>query len=245
MHPIQICRGFTDKQWEKLRPKLTDDNEGVRQEAWECAIQVFDRRISERFLSCIRKLDEIGAAWKPVPEDAPPDCSALPAEEAVVAGFVIVGLCCLLIETLQFFRSGDQTLPEPPGPCPYPKECIKPAGTSRAFKKFLKRDSFGKAFEGKGLAGESLAYDFIEGVRHGILHRAETRRWIIRKATEANQLVETEGDTYVLNRTLFYAALDREFGSYKDELRSGQDIPLRENFIRAIEHIVNECRADL
>jgi hypothetical protein len=242
MPPIQICRGFTDKQWDQLCPKLTDNNEAVKQKDWECAIQVFDRRISERFLSCIHKLDEIGAPWKLVPEDAPPDCSTLPAEEeAVVPGFVIVGLCCLLIETLQFFSAGDQPPTEPPGPCPYPNgDCIKPAGTSSAFKRFLKRDSFGKAFK-----DADLAYDFIEGVRHGILHRAETRRWVIRKTTEANELVETDGDIHVLNRTLFCAALEREFESYKDELRRGQDPRLRKCFVQAIDHIVTECRADL
>lgn len=50
--PVQICRGFTDEQWKLLRKRL-DAGDGP---AWSCAIDVFSRRIRERFVSCIDAL---------------------------------------------------------------------------------------------------------------------------------------------------------------------------------------------
>jgi hypothetical protein len=240
MPPIQICRGFTDEQWKGLRSSLIDKT-GVVQEnekAWECAVQVLHRRITERFLSCIKKLDEIGAPWEPVPPGAPSDCSRLPVDDgAVVAGFVIMGLCCLLIETLQTFRLGKIVCAYPNGEC-----AQRETATFKKFWNFLKRD--GSAF-GETFKKRPLAYQFYDGVRCGILHQAETRGWVIRRTTEANQIVSIDGDAYVLDRSLFWKALNEEFKTYKDELLKGQDIRLRKSFVETIDHIVNECRAGL
>src|SRR5438552_3397272 len=116
----QICRGFTDEQWRGLRGRLG----GGDQAAWSCAVEVFERRIGERFLSCIDALVEadsrsdvetvLGAAT---------DCSTLPDDggrRVVVPGFAIMALCCLLIETLQSFRDPAGDSAGVSGPCGYP-----------------------------------------------------------------------------------------------------------------------------
>jgi hypothetical protein len=78
----EICRGFTDDQWKSLKNHLIED--GVITDdtaAWDCAIQVFKRRIEERFLSSIEALQRSDSKHeaKETP-NAPPDCSTLPPD---------------------------------------------------------------------------------------------------------------------------------------------------------------------
>src|SRR2546428_11046466 len=129
---IQICRGFTDEQWKGLRKRLDDGDES----AWNCAIEVFERRITERFFTCIEALlnadSKLHVDAQP---GAPPDCSTLPndgAKRAVVPGFAIMALCCLLAETLQSFRESPAQVAAPTGPCTFPAgPCIKPSTTDQ------------------------------------------------------------------------------------------------------------------
>jgi hypothetical protein len=166
LNQIQICRGFTDKQWDKLRLSLIDANGKVlrNEEAWKCAIEVFDRRMRERFFSCIDSLEQADShpQYINVPEDAPPDCSTLPAESAMTPEFAIMALSCLLIETLQTFRAG-KPKPIRPDRCPSSGTCVNPfSGTNQAFKAFLQRP--GSAFE--GVFQNDLASKFVNGVRN-------------------------------------------------------------------------------
>src|SRR5690348_4366436 len=134
----EICRGFTDDQWKGLKTRLIKT--GVLEDdvsAWDCAIQVFKRRMEERFFSCIDALKQADSKHeaKQAP-DAPPDCSTLPtdSENAVVPGFAIMALCCLLVETLAGFRKTDKVVEntqtiamENEQKCSFPGgECIKP-----------------------------------------------------------------------------------------------------------------------
>jgi integrase-like protein len=150
---VQICRGFTVVQWKKLNGRLVNAKGGNTndEQAWHCAIEVFERRIRERFLSCIEALERADSKSDAViPDVAPADCSTLPVEtEAVVPGFSIIALCCLLAETLQSFRCKthpsksigrqllDRFLP-----------CVRVPQTTTvdAFKAFLRRPAFRGAF---------------------------------------------------------------------------------------------------
>jgi hypothetical protein len=72
----QICRGFTDEQWKGLRLRLGNGDE----EAWRCAVEVFERRTRERFLSCIEALVDADSGLDVDTETlrgAAPDCSTL------------------------------------------------------------------------------------------------------------------------------------------------------------------------
>jgi hypothetical protein len=233
---IHICRGFTAEQWKRLRNRLmTDDPSG-----WSCAIDVFERRIRERFISCLDALEEADSRLDlNVPVGAPPDCSTLPDDrtKVVVPGFAIMGLCCLLIETLQSFREAPAPSGEVAGPCSYPKgPCIRPGpSTTDLFRRFLRRPGFQGEFD-----DDTTARNFIRGVRNAVLHEAETRGWVIWRDEPEGRIVEREGDRYVLNRTAFYAALKAEFDSYLVELRIPANIALRTRFLKKMDDIVAE-----
>ena len=51
---------------------------------------------------------------------------------------------------------------------------------------------------------------FVRGVRNGIFHEAETRKWVIWREEPAGEIAAQEDDGYALNRSLFYAAAEKE-----------------------------------
>jgi len=140
------------------------------------------------------------------------------AGQAVVPGFAIMALCSLLIETLQAFREG-------------------PTGGGRdLFKPFLRLPAFGSAFE-----NDVVANAFVGGIRNGIFHEAETRKWAIRRTEPMGKLVERRGDGYVLNRTAFCVALKIEFEGYLAELRDASKGDRRRRFLEKMDGIVKKC----
>jgi hypothetical protein len=181
-----LCFGFSSDDWRNLAERL-DRDEG----AWAEAIGVFERRMRERFFTCIDAL--IKADTKPDSSSSPAAAHS-PPDAHCIPGFSIMALCCLLIETMQGFREGSSR------------------NTQTQFVKFLRRPAFNGAFADKGIAGE-----FVAGIRNGILHQAETRKWVIWRS-EPSQMVERREDGYALNRTLFYEAVKQEFESYLREL---------------------------
>ena len=141
---VQICRGFAVAQWKTLHSRLInrDGTNSDDQEAWHCAIEVFERRIRERFLSSIEALEAADSRLDiSAPDEAPSDCSSLPkGKEAVVPGFAIMALCCLLAETLQSFRCRTEMPHRPEARCSYPNgPCIKALNRS-TFYRALKDD---------------------------------------------------------------------------------------------------------
>lgn len=234
----QICRGFTDVQWRKLRPRI----EAGDAAAWACAVEVFERRMRERFLNPIELLiAQDPRARVDSIADAPPDCSTLPDDggtPVTVPGFAIMALCCLLIETVQSFRQAPEQPVKVSGPCTYPIGlCIRPPpSTIGLFREFLRLPAFGGAFD-----DESVVTSFVNGVRNGILHEAETRKWVIRREDPPGKIVEQRGSQFVLNRTGFCRALDDEFRRYLDELRAPAQGDVRRRFIKKMNDVAKEC----
>jgi hypothetical protein len=202
-----LCFGFTSTDWQKLVGQL-DHNET----AWAEAIRVFERRMKERFFTCIDALIKADTRPDTLSSSSSIDAHWLP-DAHCIPGFSIMALCCLLVETLQGFREG----PKP--------------NTIEQFTKFLRRPAFGKAF-----AEDKIATCFVKGIRHGILHEAETRKWVIWRE-EPSQIVAAHEDGYALNRTLFYDAVEREFGSYLKELSDPAKDELRKQFIAQMNSI--------
>jgi len=238
---VQICRGFAVAQWEKLQARLinTDGTNSDDQEAWGCAIEVFERRIRERFLSCMDALEAVDSkSDTSVLLEAPADCSTLPSRnDAVVPGFAIMALCCLLAETLQSFRCKTEVRQNPDARCSYPDgPCIKApqTGTANTFKAFLRRPAFRGAF-----ADKKIASSFVYGVRSGILHEAETRNWVIWRSEPEDQIVAREGEGYALNRSAFYQALKDDFAQYLTELKSSESVELRSRFVKKMYDIAH------
>jgi hypothetical protein len=240
---VQICRGFNVTQWKKLNSRLIKPDGRVSDDetAWHCAIEVFERRMRERFLSPIDALEAADSRLDlTVSDDCPGDCSALPEEKnTVVPGFAIVALCCLLAETLQAFRSKTDPPARPKEQCSYPDgPCIRTPQTTTtdAFKALLRRPAFRGAFE-----DDNIAASFVHGVRNGILHEAETRKWVIWRSEPENQLVAPESDGYALNRSVFYKALKDEFAQYVTELRDSRSVELRVRFRKKMNDISKEA----
>ena len=125
-------------------------------------------------------------------------------------------LSVAFLSMIQGFRERPTPTGASAGPCRYPGgPCIKPPpGTAEQFKAFLRRPAFGDTFK-----DEALAREFVSGVRNGILHEAETRKWLIWRDEPSGRMVEKEQDGFALNRTLFYRAVKDEFDSYLQELR--------------------------
>jgi hypothetical protein len=236
----QICRGFTDEQWKGLGQRLIHNDEA----AWSCAVDVFARRIRKRFLSCIDALQKADSGPNsdiPVPLGAPPDCSTLPDDRKkpiVVPGFAIMALCCLLIETLQSFREARKQSSQVAGPCSYPQgPCIRPqSSTTDLFKMFLRLPAFRGEFN-----DDKVATSFVNGIRNGILHEAETRRWVIWRNVPTGRIIARRGRGYALNRTESYRALKTEFENYLQQLRDPQNQDRRKRFLEKTDDIVKEC----
>ena len=224
---MQICRGFTDKQWNNLLPKLRNSDGSLRNDdatAWECAAQVFERRMRERFFSCVAVL-ELNDSKRDleVANESVGGCDSLPTDtDAVVPGFAVMALACLLTETLSSFRR--KPLTDASG------------GTNDALREYLRRPAFKNAFK-----EEAVATSFANGVRNGILHEAETRQWAIWRVEPEGQIVSKEDGFYALNRTEFVSSLRADFEEYLQELRNVTNIELRRRFLKKMCDIVKEC----
>lgn len=163
---------------------------------WNKAIDIFKDRIFGRFLEFVSYI-----------------------EENTYAGFAVVALDCLLIETLQQFHEG---VAKTPSGCSGP-----------FFVRFLTETSFGFT--------EDQAKKFYKDIRCGILHQAEVEGSSKVRIGEDTPLVKDtdDGKGLVINRKLFHQQMEREFRDYLDRLRNGTDQQLRDNFKKKMDYI---CR---
>lgn len=217
-----LCFKFSKTDWESLSQRLAGDDE----DAWAEAIGVFERRMRERFFSSIDALVEA--------DTKPNRAASLPPDKGIcIPGFSIIALCCLLIDTLQGFRESLPLSPQLVGTCTFPiGRCMKPPGrTDRKFKEFLGRPALAGEFDGEP------AERFVKDVRNGILHRAETKRWVIWRDRPEGKIVAREDDGFALNRSLFYEAVEREFEFYLRELRDPVDKNPRKRFKEKMDEL--------
>jgi hypothetical protein len=225
-----ICSRFSTDDWNMLSKQLDED--GCWSEHWLKAIDVFERRMEERYFRCIDAL---------IAADTSPDKSlgASTSERHCTPGFSIMAICCLLIEALQSFREDTPQSMPPSGPCSFPSSvCIKPpSGTNQRFRNFLKLPSFAGAF-----SEPKIAKAFAEGIRNGILHDAETRKWVIWREQPTGIIVQKlDNKRYALNRTLFYESLKQEFKSYLCELHDPDKKTLRVRFREKMTRISEQA----
>jgi hypothetical protein len=166
----------------------------VNDEDWQKGIDIFVDRIQNRFLKFI---DQI--------------------KGKEFAGFAVLALDCLLIETLQQFREGMGDTPSRKG--------------EEYFVRFLTETTF-KAFFDKDKAKK-----FYDQFRNGILHQAELKK--DSRVLKTGELVESNGDGLKINRDKFHEQLVKVFEEYVEELRSGASEELREKFRKKMNLI---CR---
>jgi hypothetical protein len=82
---------------------------------------------------------------------------------------------------------------------------------------------------------------FVNGVRNGIFHEAETRGWVIQRDRPVGRIFSQESTRYVLNRSEFYKAIKAEFDVYLDELKGSANSQLRARFVKKMTDIAKEC----
>ena len=162
------------------------------EEDWLTAIDIVEDRIKGRFVRCI---DQILGEWH--------------------AGFAVVALDCLLIETLVGFQAGHRT-----------------SDTETAYVSLLTTSKY-FSFD------EDTARSFYKNVRNGIAHDAETRRkWIIRKLEPRNKILERDPEgNFILNRTTFHKALKAELDDWVSKIKMG-DKTAREKMRERMQEIV-------
>ena len=168
---------------------------------WQKAIVIFEDRIRGRFLKFI---------------DLIKDCK--------FSGFAVLALDCLLIETLQQFREGEEKTPE---------------GKSKDyFVRFLTETSFGEFLT------QDTAKKFYYQIRCGILHQAEVKENSLVRIRQNEPLVKsTEDDKgVVVNRKLFHEQLVKVFEEYLSYLRDPSNEDERDKFKKKMDYI---CRVPL
>lgn len=166
-----------------------------KEKDWQTAIQIFEDRIRGRFLDVVEHI-----------------------KGYLYAGFAIMALDCLLIETLEQFRQGMAETPYGSG--------------NTYFKNFLTQTAFGEDFN------EETADLFYTHIRNGILHQAEIKG-SSRIRIDTPEMVQKaeDGKGLIINRNLFHNRLVSVFEDYLENLREGKDLTLRENFRKKMNAI--------
>jgi hypothetical protein len=133
-------------------------------------------------------------------------------------GFAILALDCVVIESMWGFMNGKPT----------------PSGREKAkavYRSILTRPTFG--FK------ETESDNFLELIRNGIMHDAETRnQWLVEKTIPRNAIISKNKGGYVLNRTKFHEALSAAFECWIADLRGG-NVALRENMRKRMDQTID------
>jgi hypothetical protein len=183
--------------WISPNYRVSDWRRAEADSDWQAMTQIFCDRINGRFLKPIELIEsdrEIGQ----------------------FAGFSIMALDCLLIETLhQFYLGKDET----------------PKDHKRQFWLFFKEsNNFKQHFTRK------IAETFYSHVRCGLLHQAQTKGKTLIQVNKEKMIELAIPDNprqgLIVDRKKFHSALKQEFTEYIAKLKRGSeaDINLRHNF---------------
>lgn len=194
---MHIAPNYKTSDWEKLQLDNNESND------WETAINILETRIIERYF------DPVDILIKYEKEKFP---------NKRRFGFTIIAIDCLLIETLQAFKTGAVKTP--------------PRKGQKAFVRYLTESpTLSVHFT------EIQAEQFYKNYRNGILHQAQVGGkdliWSV------GELVRTANGEMVINRTKFHALLRQSFDKYIDDLRDKSNQELRNAFRKKMDHICN------
>lgn len=172
-----------------------------KEEGWQKAIDIFEDRIQGRFLNVVEKI-----------------------KSYLYAGFAMLAIDCLLIETLQQFRKGVSETPRGEG--------------KEYFTCFLRETAFKEYFHDR-----EIAEMFYDQIRNGILHQAEIKETSRIGLWPEEMVCKTkDGQGLIINRNQFHEKLVEVFTDYTRQLRDPKNEQLRRNFKRKMDYI---CRRDL
>ncbi len=185
------------------RYRVGDWRRAMESDDWNLRIAIFKDRITGRFLEPIELIEKdlnIGE----------------------FAGFSIMALDCLLVETLnQFYQGVDET----------------PDNHQRQFWKFFRgSDYFKPHFTRK------LSDIFYNHIRCGLLHQAQTKNGTLIRADQGTMIKPASGDPVngiIVDRVRFHDALKKEISAYVSKLETGgyHNAQLRSSFIKKMQCI--------
>ncbi|MDD4735725.1 MAG: hypothetical protein PHP44_06435 [Kiritimatiellae bacterium] len=197
--------GTIDFENVSISPKYRkrDWQEAVAEDDWDKMVAIFEDRLRGRFLTPINLISKDRSIGE-------------------FAGFSILALDCLLIETLQQFYCGRD----------------KTEGKHwESFWLFFQNSEFFRANFNR-----RTAETFYSHFRCGILHQAQTKgKSVVRM--DQNTMIRPVEDQInkglIVDRCRFHKALEDEVAAYTDRLRSHGEAneELRRNFIRKMNFI--------
>lgn len=202
---IHIAGRLTIGDWQRFRSRLVPGGDpGVWKQSFD---DYFYPRLSLRYLDPIKVLQENGAFRGEGFSIAAIQCSIVEFLESTVQG-----------KSYRFIRKGDPPL----GRYEY-------SSSSDIFVSFLvNRAPFKNDFN------ESIARDFYEGVRCGLLHEARTKNgWMILAKEEGDRTIDANGK--IVYRDNFQTGLLAFVQWYKDALRA--DTAFQAAFIRKFDSL--------
>lgn len=199
---VQISPKYYKSDWDKLslNGKSSD---------WKMAVEIFDDRMRGRFFNQIDLMD------------TNPN-----REVGVFAGFAIMSLDCLLIETLVQFMHGrirtGQGMDE------------------KSFFDFFQRgESFKKFFD-----TQTKATVFYQQIRCGLLHQAQTKGKSIIHIRKGPILKwidpKNPSKGFEIHRRKFHKEVFGIYESYCERLKDEKNLNLKRMFKRKMEHIINQ-----
>jgi hypothetical protein len=196
-----MAPGVKNTDWQEL--KLSTSSPG---NDWNKAMEMFRKRVG-RFLEPVKALMD-----------------SSDANVILFSGFAIMALDCLLIETLQSFRTGR----------PNPVKSFDRLSKKMIVDFLTQRASFKTYFD------KLKAELFCDHFRNGILHQGEVKSsGRIRIDSPEMVMPSEDSQSLIVNRWEFHKALIKEIENYITELIEGKDVELRENFIKKMNEI---CR---
>jgi hypothetical protein len=200
---IKISPKYYQKDWNDLQLQTRNSPD------WITAIKIFEDRIGGRFLKQIDLLDKNPKR-----------------NIGVFAGFAIMALDCLLIETLEQFYKG--------------KLRTGQGMDEKVFFDFFQRSSNFNSF----FNTQAKATIFYRQIRCGLLHQAQTKKrsTIHIRSEKMLQWVNPEcpADGIKIQRRLFHKEVVEIYTSYINKLKHINQLNLKRKFRRKMNHVVNQ-----
>ncbi|MCL6221005.1 hypothetical protein [Zunongwangia pacifica] len=199
---IKISPKYYKSDWDKLSLNGLNSD-------WNKAVDIFDDRMKGRFFKQIELLDKNPNR-----------------KVGIFAGFAIMALSCLLIETIEQFINGrirtGQGMDE------------------KAFYDFFQRSpDFSDFFN-----TQEKADIFYRQIRCGLLHQAQTKResTIHIKSEKMLQWVDPNDiqKGIKIQRQKFHNEVLKIYENYCFDLRDSRNLNLKNKFKRKMEHIINQ-----
>lgn len=168
---------------------------------WQRAVDIFEDRIKSRYLDIVASIENL------------PD-----------SGFAVMGLDCLLIETLEQTRQGVSDTPDRQG--------------AQYFVNFLTQTHFQDDFD------ETNARKFRDHFRNGILHKAEIKGSSRIRTDRDLPMVQLspDGTGLIINRRKFHRKLVLVFEDYVEVLRNPVNQKERINLQKKLDAICHYLR---